>query len=88
MAFKAAFYQRTWSITGDAVSNSVMKILEGEKLPNGMADALLVLIPKIEKPETIKQFRPISLCNVTFKLVTKVLVNKLKRIMEEVVSPN
>lgn len=70
------------------MSNSVMKILEGEKILENMADALLVLIPKLENPNTIKQFRPISLCNVTFKLVTKVIMNRLKQIMEEVVSPN
>lgn len=54
----------------------------------GMTDALLVLIPKTEQPKSIRQFFPISLCNVTFKLVTKVLVNRLKMIMEHIVSPN
>lgn len=85
---QAGFYQRTWGVVGEGVSSTVLKCLEGERLPQNMADALLVLIPKTEKPESIKQFRPISLCNVTFKLVTKVIVNKIKNILEDLVSPN
>lgn len=73
---------------GEDVRSSVISFLEGERLPIGMANAFLVLIPKINKPESIKQFRPISLCNVMFKLVTKVIVNRLKEIMEDLVSPN
>lgn len=41
-----AFFQKAWGVVGDHISSSVIKLLEGEKLPEGMADALLVLIPK------------------------------------------
>lgn len=85
---QAVFYQRAWNIAGEDVRSSVLSILKEDKLRLKMAEALLVLIPKKEKPENIKQFCSISLCNVTFKLTTKVLVNRLKNIMEEVVSPN
>lgn len=53
-----------------------------------MADALLVLIPMKDKPKTSKEFRPINLCYVSFKLVIKVLVNKLKTMLKEIMSPN
>lgn len=84
----AAIWQKSWKIAGKSVSSSTIKILEGEKLPQGMAKVLLVLIPNLERPESIHHFCPISLSNVTFKLVTKVIVNKLKQVMEELVSPN
>lgn len=70
------------------VCPSVIDILKGGKLRPHMADALLVLIPKKDNPENIREFRPISLCNISFKLVTKLLVNWLKTIMEELVLPN
>ena len=38
----------------------------------------LVVIPKVAKSESLFQFRPISLCNVNFKILTKVIVNRLK----------
>lgn len=46
-----------------------------------------MLIPKIEKPKNIRQFRPISLCNVAYKTVTKVLVNRLKPLLDCFVAP-
>lgn len=47
----------------------------------------IVLNPKNDRPESIKQFRPISLCNVIYKLITKVLVNRLKHCIEKLVHP-
>lgn len=47
----------------------------------------ICLIPKVDKPEFIEQFRPISLCNTIYKIVTKVIVNRLKEVIPGIVSP-
>jgi len=49
--------------------------------------ALVVLIPKVGKPEKITQFRPISLCNVLFKVITKAMVMRLKKVMPKLIGP-
>ncbi|OMP01255.1 reverse transcriptase [Corchorus capsularis] len=52
-----------------------------------LSRTLLVLIPKVANPEYTKQFRPISLCTVTYKLITKVLVNRLRPHLATLVAP-
>jgi hypothetical protein len=48
---------------------------------------LIALIPKVEPPKTYKDFRPISLCNTIYKLITKVLVNRLRPILDSIIGP-
>lgn len=48
----------------------------------------LCLIPKIDKPKTTKDFRPISLCNVLYKVISKILVHRLKPVLSSIVSEN
>ncbi|XP_061367828.1 uncharacterized protein LOC133310843 [Gastrolobium bilobum] len=48
----------------------------------------LCLIPKKDNPESMKDFRPISLCSVSYKLVTKIIADRLRELMPKLVSPN
>lgn len=50
---------------------------------------LVALIPKVKSPNQVAEFRPISLCNVLYKLAySKVVANRLKLILLEIVSEN
>lgn len=53
-----------------------------------MNESLISLIPKQESPETIVQFRPIALCNVVSKEVTKIIANLLKPLINKLVQDN
>lgn len=55
-------------------------------MPEGVNDTLVALIPKVQSPENITQYIPISLCNITYKIITKVMVNKIKPILGDLIS--
>ena len=65
----------------------VLEVLDGGPMPDCWNDTTIVLIPKKRKPERIKDLRPISLCSVIYKLISKVLANRLKLILPDVISP-
>jgi hypothetical protein len=83
----SVFYKNFWDIVGGRVLQEVLEVLNGGPMPKGWNDTTIVLIPKINNPTQVKDLRPISLCNVLYKLVSKVLANRLKHILPEVISP-
>ena len=82
------FYQSFWSLVGDEVCSAVLDCLNNCKIPDVINHTNITLIPKVKSPENITEFRPISLCNVVYKLVSKVLANRLKMVLPTVVSEN
>ena len=85
--YQPIFYQESWDVVGESVTRFGLKFFETGVLAEGMNDAMLVLIPKVLKPEKIMQFRPISLCNVLFKIITKMMVLRLKHLMPKLIGP-
>jgi hypothetical protein len=55
-------------------------------LPKGLNDTVIVLIPKGTKPESLADYRPISLCNVIYKIISKCLVNRLRPFLDGLIS--
>jgi len=80
------FFQHFWSSVGDDVSASVLSILHGHPIPPKLNARFVALIPKKQRPDSISEFCPTSLCNVTYKLVTKVIANCLKPFLPKTLS--
>lgn len=81
-----AFFQHFWSIIGNDVTQACLNILSSQIIPSRLNDTIVVLIPKKKHPETMNDLRPISLCNVMMKIITKMLANRLKILLPEVIS--
>ena len=84
--FNPGFYQKYWSVVGEEVVHSCMKWVELKHLPEDLNVTTIVLIPKKKKPNRMVDLRPISLCNVVYKVMSKVLANRLKCVLPEVIS--
>ena len=84
--FPARFFQRHWEVVKDAVIAAVQGFFRDGYLPPGVNDTAIVLIPKGDDPVELKDFRPISLCNVIYKVILKCLVNGLRPILDNIIS--
>ena len=82
------FYQSFWSTIGDYVCSAILDCLHNYKIPKEINHTHIALISKVKSPELITEFRPISLCSVIYKVVSKVLANRFKGILPSVVLEN
>ena len=84
--FQAIFFQKAWGLIGVEVSRVCLGILNGECSMKEFNRTNVVLIPKSNNPNRIQDFRPISLCTVIYKVVTKVMSSRLKTVLPLVIS--
>lgn len=85
--FKAGFFQINWNTVEYDVVNSIKKnVFVEECIPEGWNDTYICLIPKCPNPSEMKNFHPISLCSTMLKVVTKMLVLRLKPLIPSLVS--
>jgi hypothetical protein len=86
--FPARFFQRNWGVLKEEIIQAVLLFFQTGHMPEGVNDTSIVLIPKVDNPCDLKDFRPISLCNVIYKIISKCLVNRLRPLLGEVISEN
>lgn len=75
------FYQRFWNFIGKDIVHTVQKFFYSGELDERINQTNICLIPKTERPRAMTEFRPISLCNVSYKIISKVLSTRLKRVL-------
>ena len=71
---------------GDEVCLAVLNTLNSGILPHYLNMTHIALIPKVKNPSNVTEFRPISLCNVLYKLISKVSANRLKKVLPNIIS--
>lgn len=86
--FTAAFYQQYWEDIKDELMQEISGLFTSEGLDRQHNRTQLCLIPKVYPPTGMTQFRPIALCNVSYKVFSKVLVNRLKQHLSNIISEN
>lgn len=80
------FYQRYWHIVGTKVTTTAILTLNQGQILTILNHTFITLISKKKQPSIVMDYPSISLCNVLYKLISKIITNRLKRVLPFVIS--
>lgn len=83
--FTTMFFQKLWPTIGDTIVTAVLNILNGQEDLKDWNNTTIILIPKKLNPNTLKDFRPISLCNTCYKIVARAITNRFRPILSRII---
>lgn len=86
--FKPRFLQVCWQIVENDFYKMIQKSQDCQKIGGSTNSAFLALIPKEKRANYFSRFHTISLCNIGYKVITKVIANRLKRILPKIIPDN
>ena len=85
--FPAEFYQKFWNTIKGDLMQMFHDLYAGDLPLFSLNFGVITLIPKVQEANVIQQYRPICLLNMSFKIFTKVVTNRLNSVAEHVISP-
>jgi hypothetical protein len=83
--FHARFFQRNWLVLKEEITTAIKHFFSEGVLPEGSNDTIIALIPKTKNADYLKDFRPISLCNVVYKIISKCMVNRMRPLLDSLI---
>ncbi|KAE8707901.1 hypothetical protein F3Y22_tig00110370pilonHSYRG00013 [Hibiscus syriacus] len=86
--FTMGFFKKFWSTLKPHITKFVEDFYNGRNREHGVNHAFLTLIPKIRNPESIEDYRPISLVDSLYKIISKILSRRLVSVIKDLVSPS
>ncbi|GJX71319.1 non-LTR retroelement reverse transcriptase-like protein [Tanacetum coccineum] len=86
--FTIEFFKDTWDVVGKDLLVAVQSFFQLGFLPKGINSTILALIPKKKGAKSMKDYRPISCCNIIYKIISKILANRLKVLLPKFITPN
>ena len=86
--FTGVFLKKCWPIIKEDFYKLCHQFHEGNLSLESINDGFITLIPKISSPETINDYRPITLLNCCLKVITKILANRLQKVILKIVHRN
>ncbi|XP_057453159.1 uncharacterized protein LOC130745025 [Lotus japonicus] len=86
--FNGLFFKSHWNSIKDDVCAAIQNFFREGDLPTDINETVVALVPKVPGPENVVQFRPISCCNFLLKMVTRIMVIRLKGALNDLITPN
>ncbi|CAL5403808.1 unnamed protein product [Camellia sinensis] len=84
--FNLAFFKKCWGIVKAEVMLFFREFHQNATLVSGLNSSFIVLIPKVDSPSHLSEYRPISLIGSLYKILAKVLSHRMKQVMPQVIS--
>ncbi|KAJ0040292.1 hypothetical protein Pint_27485 [Pistacia integerrima] len=83
---RAFFFKKAWDIVGHDVFKAIQNFFKSGKMLREVNCAIIALVPKNENPSSCSEFRPISCCNTIYKCISKIMANRVKRVLPQFIS--
>ncbi|GJU94462.1 hypothetical protein Tco_1319218 [Tanacetum coccineum] len=85
--YTAAFFKEAWEIIGNDITNAICEFFTNGTLLKELNHTIIALILKVKCPSRVNDYRPISCCNVLFKCISKVIANRIKHSLKDLINP-
>ena len=85
--FGAGFFKNYWHVIKKDLFNCVIEFFTNGKILKEINHTFVALIPKKTNPSQTSHYRPISLCSTIYKIISKILVNRLRPLLNKLISP-
>lgn len=86
--FSAGFFHTHWEYVGPDIVKEVQCFFKGDPLSDNINHTNIRLIPKVNSPQKVSEYRTIALCNVYYKIYSKLLTRRIQPLMEKLISEN
>lgn len=86
--FSSFFFKVAWNVVGDDFLKAILNFSHSGKLLKEVNATRIPLVPKVDSPVSLGDYRPIACCNMVYKCIAKILTNRMKRFIGEAVPPN
>ncbi|XP_071739552.1 uncharacterized protein [Rutidosis leptorrhynchoides] len=86
--YTVEFFKSAWHIVGEEITEAVREFFDNGQLLKEINHTIIALVPKVQSPSKVTDYRPIVCCNVIYKCISKIITNRIKGCLDDIVSLN
>lgn len=86
--FTVEFFKENWDTVSQLVTEAVKDFFTSGRLLREINNTILVMVPKVPNATTVDDYRPIVCCNMVYKIITKVMANRVAAVLKDLVNPS
>jgi hypothetical protein len=83
-----AFFKKAWNVVGGDFCSAIQDFFASGEIFRQINHSIIALVPKSTNTSSTTDYRPISCCNVTYKVIFKILTGGLAHVLNDIISPS